>query len=40
MYSIVANFLLPLVLLAGSYLFLGGTIAPDLNFIISTFDFL
>lgn len=29
MYSIVANFLLPLVLLAGSYLFLGGTIAPD-----------
>ena len=29
MYSIVANFLLPLVLLVGSYLFLGGTIAPD-----------
>ena len=29
MYSIVANFLLPLVLLAGSYLFLGGTIEPD-----------
>lgn len=29
MYSIVANFLLPLVLLAGSYLFLGGTINTD-----------
>ena len=29
MYSIVANFLLPLVLLVGSYLFLGGTIAPN-----------
>ncbi|MDD3363112.1 MAG: ABC transporter transmembrane domain-containing protein [Hespellia sp.] len=29
MYSVVANFLLPLVLLLGSYLFLGGTIAPD-----------
>lgn len=29
MYSIIANFLLPLVLLVGSYLFLGGTIAPD-----------
>lgn len=28
-YSIAVNFLLPLVLLAGSYLFLGGTIAPD-----------
>lgn len=29
MYAIIANFLLPLVLLAGSYLFLGGTITPD-----------
>lgn len=29
MYSIVANFLLPLVLLIGSYLFLGGSIAPE-----------
>ena len=29
MYAIVANFLLPLVLLVGSYLFLGGTITPD-----------
>ena len=29
MYAIVANFLLPLVLLVGSYLFLGGTIIPD-----------
>lgn len=29
MYAIVANFLLPLVLLVGSYLFFGGTIAPD-----------
>ena len=29
MYSIAANFLLPFVLLIGSYLFLGGTIQPD-----------
>ena len=29
MYAIIANFLLPLVLLVGSYLFLGGTITPD-----------
>lgn len=29
MYAIVANFLLSLVLLVGSYLFLGGTITPD-----------
>lgn len=29
MYSIVANFLLPLVLLIGSYLFLGGSIVPE-----------
>ena len=29
MYSIVANFLLPMVLLVGSYLFLGGTIVPE-----------
>lgn len=29
MYSIVANFLLPLVLLVGSYLFLGGSIIPE-----------
>lgn len=29
MYSIAANFLLPFVLLIGSYLFLGGTIAPE-----------
>lgn len=29
MYSIVVNFLLPVVLLIGSYLFLGGTIQPD-----------
>ena len=29
MYAIVANFILPLVLLVGSYLFLGGTITPD-----------
>ena len=30
MYSIIANFLLPFVLLIGSYLFLGGTIASEL----------
>lgn len=30
MYSIIANFLLPFVLLVGSYLFLGGTIASEL----------
>ena len=29
MYSIIANFLLPFVLLIGSYLFLGGTIASE-----------
>lgn len=29
MYAIVANFILPLVLLVGSYLFLGGAITPD-----------
>lgn len=29
MYSIVANFLLPFVLLIGSYLFIGGTIASE-----------
>lgn len=30
MYSIITNFLLPFVLLIGSYLFLGGTIASEL----------
>lgn len=29
MYAIIVNFLLPLVLLVGSYLFLGGTITPE-----------
>ncbi len=29
LYSIIANFLLPIVLLAGSYMFFGGTILPE-----------